>query len=363
MKKSKKILLTTIIILFVFQQINAQCSPPITPIAVSKSMCEGALIPHLVSNSASTYWYKDIDTTELLTVGYGYTPLQEYLNIGINTFYIVAKSGECASEINSVNLTVYKSPTIELPSDFSVCYYDFSDIIITPLSLSPIYNDDNLINWYINNAGVGVLAETNTTFNFRDNITSSGEYQVSAIYLNKITDDYFCPSNFQTINITVSLCFSRDYLLYIIDSATTLISNALELKSSRYYQEGAIAEFQQNIDDASNVYNDSNATQTEINNAATNLINAIELFKSKEISLEILKNTNNIFAYTTQNNLYIHKPNNSRDDALIQLINLQGVQILQTNKKEINISQLPKGYYIIKILSNDIETKQKILIR
>lgn len=350
-----KILILTM--LFNITKINAQCpTKPSSPILIGDIVCENDETAVLKSNLSNTYWYSDIDTSNLLHIGNEYSPI----SISNQKFYAVFKDDDgCASEISSVELIVFSTPIISLNS-ISTC---FTDTTINLNFIVPSYSLNNQIEWKIFKDDELIMDSTNFYIKPFSKITSSGLYIIQPTYYVKVNDNLTCKSNNNYYaNFEVLPCYRKSYLLFLIDSAINLISNAIEIKTLNYYQAGSINELQNQINLSQIVYDNQTSTQNEIDNAAINLKNAISIFHSKEVSNKIIDINNKFEIYPNPANNYLQIITPFERNK-VTILNISGKPILTTNKKEIDISKIKTGQYIVKITNNDYIEFHTLIIK
>lgn len=348
-----KTLLLSILTFLTFNTIYSQCTKPYAPLGINARMCEGSTMPSLYSSNINTLWYKDVDTTELLFEGYSYSPSNTDVSIGINTFYMVAIDDTCRSDISEITLTIYEKPIIEIGVDKSIC---FTDSIISYSNVFPSFSNGSNIEWSINNN----TYVTGNGFKTTEAFKSTGTHKVSARFYYVIpNENILCVSDTANIQITILPCFTKSYLLYLIDSAQSLLSNASELKISKYYYPGAIDSLNNTLTIAENVYN--NNLESEINTSSENLIKAITFFHSMEASISEIENSYvNIYPNPTSGIINIDVKKNNLIS--IKIRNYKGQIILISTEDEVlDISDLESGIYYITLLFQNYEFTKMII--
>jgi len=349
-----KTLLLNFALLFLFQiNSQAQCTKPSAPMSFPASMCEGYESINLSSNYQNTAWYKDADTlTLLLNKSYFYSPNSADIPIGINTFYMVAIDDTCRSEVSEVTITVYERPIIDLGEDISIC---FTDSLIKPISVTPPMSDGSFIEWMIDNKAYTIA----NGFNTAEAFTEISEHKIAALYRYKIQDkNIFCSSDTSNRRITTLPCFTRSYLKFLIDSAKSLLSNALELKSYKYYYSGAIDSLNNTLTVAETVYN--NNLESEINTSSENLIKAITYFHSMEVSISEIENSYvNIYPNPTSGIINIDTKDNYLKS--IKVTNNKGQIVHKSTEEVIDLSNLDSGIYYITLQFQNYEFTKMIM--
>ncbi len=149
-----------------------------------------------------------------------------------------------------------------------------------------------------------------------------------------------------------------------IDSAETLLASAEEeLKTLRLYQSGAIAFLENEKTAAQEVYDDSYASQTEIDAAVEQLKQAITDFHAMEITA--ISEVNNmpfiLYPNPARNYITVSQVNSNNAISHIIIKNPLHVPEIETTKTRIDISALPPGSYICEIYTSE-GVWQKLLV-
>ena len=338
--------------------INPKPSNPITTDAV---ICEGdTVMPALRTNVVLDWWYSDAAATpaDLIQRGETYTPdKSEVTNVDV-TYYVQRELIGCRSEVIPVTLHVIPKPTMQIGNDVSTC---FSDLTVSANSVSPVYSNNSSIEWYISKDDEEIATITKQTLEPFTKISEPGNYIISARY-KYLSQNITCASDIDSINFTVQSCYTKEYLLFLLDSSINLISNAQEeLKAFKIYKAGAIATFQTAINSAQAVYDKANATQSEIDNASMQLEQAITLFLSQETEVETVSSNIQIYPNVIQDSFTILGLQN---EATITIFDIAGKQMLQQkiqSKQQIDCSNLVSGIYVVKIVDANGITELQII--
>jgi len=335
---------------------------PSNPIPSDKTVCEGQTtnLPALSAQNATLNdkWYNDAAATSWLSNGYSYQVHASEFGSFDRNFYVVRSIQGCNSDTIAVKLTVIPKPTISIEENISTCFSkDAIDATVTPA-----YNETtSSIEWTLFNNSTVVSHKNQKDFYPYTAITSPGTYSLQALY-SITSQDITCTSNPITTQLTVLPCFTREYLLYLIDSANYLIQNAQELKTYKTYTKGAKAALQSKIDAAQLVYNSLSSTSDQINTAAENLKQAIAEFHSEEVAIDYIESHDVTVSPNPAITTISIQGIPVDEIRSVMLYNQFGVLVLQSHTHRLDIAHLPRGVYTCVVKTDVKQYSQKIIL-
>ncbi|MDA3883874.1 MAG: hypothetical protein PF481_11385, partial [Bacteroidales bacterium] len=219
-------------------------------------------------------------------------------------------------------------------------------------------SDGSSTQWYSDEAAQSLQK---IGFTYQPNISLLGVGENEFYMLNLTTvGGKTCFSDTASVTLYVtdncsdtSAPYFRQTLGELIDSAEILLASAEEeeLKTMRLYQSGAIAFLESEKASAQEVYDDSYATQTEIDAAVEQLKQAITDFHAMDITAISNVDDMPFVLYPNPADDYITISQGSSNSAISHIIikNPAHIPVLETTKTHIDVSALPRGTYICEI--------------
>lgn len=332
---------------------------PANPLVTGATVCEGAtIIPALLTNLSQDKWYRNALVIDFVATGFSFTPEATEVGSSDKTYYVIRTINGCNSDIIPVTLHVIPKPTISIEENISTCFS--KDAI--EATVTPAYNETtSSIEWTLFNNSTVVSQKNQKEFFPYTAITSPGTYSLQALY-SITSQDITCTSNPITTQLTVLPCFTREYLLYLIDSANYLIQNAQELKTYKTYTKGAKAALQSKIDAAQLVYNSLSSTSDQINTAAENLKQAIAEFHSEEVAIDYIESHDVTVSPNPAITTISIQGIPVDEIRSVMLYNQFGVLVLQSHTHRLDIAHLPRGVYTCVVKTDVKQYSQKIIL-
>jgi hypothetical protein len=288
-------------------------------------------------------WYKE--NNEIAT---GTTYTHEITAAGTIDYHATQTIGGCEGVKHFVRFTVIGEVAVPYASTKYMCEGGSMPILESNMSTTEWYSDFSALS----------LVGTGYSYTPDRSLLEVGEntfYMLNSSTVNSKT----CYSD--TASVTLHLTencsdtsapYFHETLGELIDSAETLLASAEEeLKTLRLYQTGAISLLESAKANALDVYEDSYATQTEIDAAVEQLKQAITDFHAMEITAISDLDDMPFILYPNPARDYIAVSQGNSSNAISHIIikNAAHIPVIETTKTRIDISALPPGTYICEI--------------
>lgn len=179
---------------------------PATPIVTGASICYGdTVMPVLKTNLGIDVWYADAATSEMLAVGFTYTPDYESVKGRNDTvrYYVQREQNNCLSEVVPVPLTIIPQPDFSIGDNIIACIYD-SVQRIHATDFSPSITESSYVGWTVSvgRKSYAVVDNTEHYIQPSDIINEPGTYTINAYYRYKY-ENVACNSESKEITYTV----------------------------------------------------------------------------------------------------------------------------------------------------------------